>query len=132
MSRHHRHHHHKHVKGRFEGAQYFDCNTGELKVAVQTVPASTALTGKLIFTDNTGATVVGPIGLLTSDVSTITPGLSADGQSYNFTSPATGSVTLTWTDPAGVVLPFSQIFTDQVGTVVLTGSFGPAAPGTTV
>jgi hypothetical protein len=98
----------------------------------QTVPSSTALTGKLVFVDSsTGATVVGPIGVLTSDVASAAPTLSADGQSYNFTSAASGSVTLTWTDPAGVVVPFSEVFTDQIVPVVITGTFGPATAGTT-
>ena len=124
-------HHHPIVIGRFEGAHFIHPKTGVLTVAAQPVPASTALTGGLIFTDSTGAVVKGPIGALTADQTTVTPTLSADGQSYNFTSPASGSVTLTWTDPAGVVAPFSQIFTDQVIAVTVTGAFGPAAPGTT-
>ena len=98
----------------------------------QTVQPSTALTGKLTFTDTTtGSTVPGPVGTISADVASASPTLSADGQSYNFTSAPSGSVTLTWTDPAGVIAPFSEVFTDAVVGPVITGTFGPATPGTT-
>ncbi len=100
-------------------------------MAKQTVPVSTQLTGKLIFTDSTGATVIGPIGSISADNGSVTPTLSADGQSYNFTSPASGDVTLTWTDPAGNVASASQTFTDQVVAPTISLQFGPASPGTT-
>lgn len=121
---------HRRIRGRFEGAQFFNPKTGEIEVAIQTVPSSTALTGALIFTDQTGATVAGPIGTIASDQPTVSPSLSADGQHYNFTSPPSGDVTLTWSDPAGKVASFSQTFTDQV-VEVITGAFGQATAGTT-
>lgn len=99
-------------------------------MATQTVPASTALTASLIFTDSTGVVVTGPIGTLTADVSTVTPTLSASGQAVNVTSPPSGDVTLTWSDPSGVVPSFSVTLSDQAA-VTVTGAFGSFAPGTT-
>jgi hypothetical protein len=100
---------------------------------MQQVPANTALTGGLIFLDASGATTVGPIGTLSSSVTLLSLGLSSDGQSYNFTSPSSGNVTLTWTDPSGQVPSFSADFSDQPPppAPAVSGSFGPAAPGTT-
>ncbi len=97
----------------------------------QTVPANTALTGPLIFVDQFGNPAVGPIGVISSSVVLTPPAsLSADGQSFNFTSPASGDVTLLWHDPAGAVPDFTGDFTDQV-VITITGSFGAAAAGTT-
>lgn len=127
----HEHHHGPAVRGRFAGA-YFTDSEGEIIVAVQTVPGSTALTAPIVFTDSTGAIVSGPTGALTVDNPAVTDArLSADGQSANVTSPATGSVTITWTDPAGNIAPFSVTLTDQVIPVTITGQFGTFAPGTT-
>lgn len=117
------------IIGRFEGAYYLN-SKGEITVAVQTVPASTALTGKLAFTSNINGSVAGPIGAISASDPAAAPSLSADGQSYNFTSLPSGTVTLTWNDPAGKVASFSCDFTDQV-VETITGAFGPAAPGTT-
>lgn len=87
---------HRAIHGRFEGVHYVNPVTGEITVADQTVPVSTALTGKFVFTDSTGATVTGPMGTIAADNSAVTDArLSADGQSYNFTSAASGDVTLT-------------------------------------
>lgn len=96
----------------------------------QTVPASTALTGPLLFVDQFGNPATGPIGQLSSSVPLDTLSLSADGQSFNFTSPASGDVTLLWHDPAGNVPDFTGDFTDQI-VLTITGSFGSATPGTT-
>lgn len=126
----HKHHKHKAVAGRFPGSTYKD-RQGVLKVAVQTVPANTALTGKLVFVDQFGNPQVGPIGEITSSVVLTPPAsLSADGQSFNFTSPPSGDVTLLWHDPLGNVPDFTGDFSDQV-VPVITGSFGTATPGTT-
>lgn len=126
----HGHHHGRAVRGRFAGA-YFIGSSGEIIVAVQTVPVSTALTAPIVFTDSTGASVTGPSGTLTVDNPAVTDArLSADGQACNVTSPASGSVTITWTDPAGIIPPFSVTLTDQV-VVTVTGAFGTFAPGTT-
>lgn len=101
-------------------------------MSVQTVVPSTALTAAIVFTDSTGTTVVGPTGTLTVDNASVTDArLSADGQSCNVTSPASGSVTITWTDPAGKIPPFSVTLTDQVIPVTVTGQFGTFAAGTT-
>lgn len=119
------------VHGRFEGAHFRNPNTGALTVAVQTLPGSTAVTAPIIFTDSTGAKVTGPTGTLSVDNAAVTDArLSADGQSCNVTTPPTGSVTITWTDPAGKIPPFSVTLTDQV-VVTVTGAFGTFAPGTT-
>lgn len=100
-------------------------------MAVQTVPSSTALTAPIVFTDSNGASVTGPQGTLTTDNPAVTAALSADFQSCNVTSPASGSVTITWNDPAGVIAPFSVTLTDQVIPVTISGAFGTFVPGTT-
>lgn len=99
-------------------------------MAAQTVPALTALTGKLVFVDQFGNPAVGPVGVISSSVPLPTLSLSADGQSYNFTSPASSDVSLLWHDPAGNIPDFTGDFTAQV-VLTITGSFGPASPGTT-
>lgn len=102
-------------------------------MAAQTVPASTPLTGGLIFTQ-AGATVLGPMGSITASDPAVAVSLSADGQFYNLTSPASGGVTLTWHDPAGNVPDFSVDFVDEIVVVPpapITGTFGPASLGTT-
>jgi len=129
--KHHPRHRHRRITGRFSGAYWYDLRTGEIKVAVQQVPVSTALTGSLVFTDSNGNLVKGPQGSISADNPAVTPTLSADGQFYNFNSPASGDVTLTWHDPAGNVADFSQTFSDVVPPVTVTGAFGPASPGTT-
>ncbi len=99
-------------------------------MAAQQVPASTAMTAPLVFTDQTGANVPGPVGVVTSTDAANAPTLSADGQSCNVMTPASGAVTLTWTDPAGKVSPFSVVLTDQV-VQQISGQFGTFVPGTT-
>lgn len=125
-----KHCHSKAKRGRFGGAFRTDPQTGEWIVAAQQVPASTAMTAPLVFTDQNGASVPGPIGVITSTDTANPPTLSADGQSANVTTPASGSVTLTWTDPTGAVSPFSVVLTDQV-VQQITGQFGTFVPGTT-
>jgi hypothetical protein len=120
----------KAVAGRFPGVTWRD-KEGVLKVAAQTVPAGTALTGKLVFVDQFGQSALGPIGSISSSVVLTPPAsLSADGQSFNFTSPPSGDVTLLWHDPTGAVPDFTGDFSDQV-VLVVTGAFGTAVPGTT-
>lgn len=134
LEEHERHHPspHRARHGRFAGVYHRNHKTGEITLAVQTVAGSTALTAPIIFTDSTGATVQGPAGTLTVDNAAVTDArLSADNQSCNVTSPATGSVTITWTDPSGNIAPFSVTLTDQVIPVTISGSFGTFAPGTT-
>lgn len=122
----------KAVKGRFAGAYFINPKTGDIILAVQTLPASTAVTAPIIFTDSTGAAVKGPTGTLTVDNPAVTDArLSADFQSCNVTTPASGSVTITWTDPAANIAPFSVTLTDQILPVTITGQFGTFAPGTT-
>jgi hypothetical protein len=101
-------------------------------VASQQVPPSTALTGPLVFTEN-GVAAAGPIGTITASDPAAAPSLSADGQSYNFTSLAIGAatLTLTWHDPAGNVADFASDFTDQPVPIIMTGAFGTAGPGLT-
>ena len=122
---------HRRISGRFEGARFFNPKTGELQVATQTLPGSTAVTAALIFTDSIGAKVSGPLGVVTSDVPDVAPTLSADGQACNVMTPPSGAVTLTWSDPAGHVAPFGVTLTDEVVAVTVTGAFGTFAPGTT-
>lgn len=105
-------------------------------MAAQTVPVSTAITAPLIFTQTSSdgsapVTVTGPIGAVSSSDPTVTPALSADGQAVNLTTPASGTFTLTWHDPAGVVADFSVTLTDQVPVLTVTGAFGVFVPGTT-
>ena len=125
----HKHHHKpRAVKGRFGGLSIVTPK-GEIPLSQQ-VPPSTALTGPLLFTDQFGNPVKGPIGTLSSSVPLDTLSLSADGQSFNFTSPATGDVTILWHDPAGNVPDFTGDFSDQP-VLVITGAFGAAVPGVT-
>lgn len=123
--------HPKAQRGRFAGAYHTDPETGEWIVAAQQVPASTAMTAPLVFTDQNGASVQGPVGVITSSDPNVQASLSADGQSANVTTPASGSVTLTWTDPAGKLAPFSIDLTDQVVVQQISGQFGTFVPGTT-
>lgn len=122
------HHPPRPVKGRFPGVSIVTPK-GEIPVA-QTVPANTALTGPLLFVDQHGGPIAGPIGTISADNAAANPTLSADGQSFNFTSLPVGAVTLTWHDPTNVVPDFQGVFTDEV-LVPTTGSFGTAVPGTT-
>ena len=105
-------------------------------MAAQTVPVSTAITAPMTFTQTSSdgsppVTVKGPTGTVTSSDPTVSPFLSADGQSVNLTTPASGTFTLTWHDPAGVVADFSVTLTDQVPVLTVTGAFGPFTVGTT-
>lgn len=99
-------------------------------MAVQTVPGGTAVTAPFIFTSSTRGVIPGPVGAVSVDNAAATAGLSADGQSCNVMTPPTGSVTVTWTDPAGAIASFSVTLTDQV-VETITGDFGTFAPGTT-
>ncbi len=129
---HHPHHPHRAVEGRFSGAFFTDPMTGEIIVAVQTVPGSTAITSALTFTDSLGNIVTGPTGALTVDNPDVTDArFSADGQAVNVTTPDSGNVTITWSDPAGNIAPFAVTLTDQVVPVTITGEFGEFVPGTT-
>lgn len=124
------------VTSQFAGAYYVN-SKGDIVVAQQTVPGATALTGQLIFKDQNGNLIAGPVGAIASTDSANPPSLSSDGQSYNLTSPAaTGAdqtVTLTWTDPSGKVPGATQDFIVAAVIVLAAASveFGLASPGTT-
>lgn len=126
-----RRHPHERITGRFAGAYYF--RRGVLIVADQTVPGATAVTAPLVFTSSTRGVIPGPIGTISADNPAASASLSADGQSVNVMTAPTGAVTVTWSDPAGVIASFSVTLTDQivVPPEVITGAFGTFAPGTT-
>ena len=131
-----KHHHCKIVSGRFDGPYTIGPN-GEIIMATFQITVGAPFTGGLIFTPSDGsAPKPGPIGTIAADDPNTVTSLSADGQSYNIQSnvaPASGTIiTLTWTDPAGVVPSFTAGFTDQAVAVTLTGSFSAPTPGTTV
>lgn len=131
-----KHHRHHAVRGQFAGAFHVN-SRGEIIVAQQTVPGSVAETGQLLFKDQNGNPIPGPVGTITSTDSANAPSLSSDGQSYNFTPPAATAtdqlITLTWHDPAGKIAAFSTDFVVAAVIVLeaVSGEFGPASPGTT-
>ncbi len=96
---------------------------------------NTPYTGPIAFVNSSGATVTGPVGVITASDASVTVSLSASGQFYNveMMSSLASPVTLTWTDPAGVVPSFTTTVTDQEVSPFegVTGSFGTLAPGTT-
>lgn len=119
------------VAGRFAGVFHVN-QQGVLIVAKQQVPGNTAITAPLVFTDSVAGTVKGPVGIISSSDPAVVPSLSADGQAVNVTSPASGVVTVTWHDPAGVVAAFDlDIEVAAVAPSTITGAFGPFVPGTT-
>lgn len=133
----HFHHHHHHprpaVFGRFAGFYHTDPK-GNIIMAVQQLTVNTPFTAPLIFLDANGNTTTGPVGTVTASDTTVTVGLSADGQACNvtMTTTVTAPVTLTWHDPAGVVPDFITQVTDQpVILPAVTGSFGTFVAGTT-
>ena len=95
------------------------------------------MTAPLIFTQTSSdpnvppVTVPGPKGVVSSSDPTVSPSLSADGQSVNLTTPASGTFTLTWHDPAGNVPDFSVTLTDEVPVLTVTGAFGQFVAGST-
>lgn len=131
-----KHHHHLHAKTvQFAGAFYIN-KQGVPIVSTQNVPGATALTGQLVFKDQNGGSITGPVGSISSTDTANTPSLSGDGQSYNFTSPvqttSDQTITLTWSDPNGKISNATADFV--VSAVVLVASsveFGSASPGTT-
>lgn len=99
----------------------------------QLVPPATALTVPLIFTQD-GATVKGPVGVVSSSDATVTPTLSGDGQAVNFNSPLTGPFKLTWQSTDASVAPFSldvDVSVAPPASGPIIGSFGTVVPGTT-
>jgi hypothetical protein len=116
------------IVGRF--GQFRD-HHGDIAMAFK---LNTAYTAPLLFVQN-GAPLAGPIGTVSASDTSAQISLSGDGQSVNLnlTAEVQGDITLTWSDPSGVVADFTvAVDTDNTGTGVITGSFGAFTEGTTV
>lgn len=104
-------------------------------MATQQLVVGQPFTAPLIFLDTNGNVVIpGPVGTLSVTDGSVTISLSADGQAANVTMTTTlpSPVTITWSDPAGVVPAFSVDVTDAaVVNPAVSGSFGIFVPGTT-
>lgn len=128
-------HRHRAVRVRFAGIHYRGPN-GEIIMATQNIPLNTPSTAPLIFTDSTGATVVGPATgtVTTSDTTNSTVALSANGQFANVTLTGATTATLSYTGigDGGVTITATVDVTDQpVATTATAVAFGTFAPGTT-
>ena len=92
---------------------------------------STAYTGPLVFLLDGAPDPTPPVGTISASDPAAAPTLSANGQAFNFTTLATGTVTLTWTPPVGSSYPVTSCdFTDQVVHTFVV-SFGQPVVGTT-
>lgn len=123
----------KPVKCEFGPLSYTNKDGEFITMSAQQLTVGTSYTGALIFTDVNGVAGPGPIGELTASDPSISVGLSGDGQSIAvlMTSELTGTETLRWHDPSGVIADATMDITDQVVAPPFTAAavaFGPLVP----